>query len=280
MRMDITQKLGIGTVQFGLDYGISNKNGITTFDEVGEILYFAKSKGIDLLDTAFAYGKSEEVLGKLGVKDFKVVSKFLPESSEYSVEKQINTSLNRLNLKSLYGILAHRPLDLINSKETLDLLQKLKKDKVVKKIGLSFNTVEEAEKTINEGFLPDIIQVPYNYFDSRFVPFMKYFKNRKCEIHARSAFMQGLFFTDINELSDFFDELKPELKKIQTYGDQLPGMLIKHCLKNSHIDKVIIGINTKEQLLKNINSIENCEELPLKTINLKPEILMPSKWPK
>lgn len=280
MKINISKKIGIGTVQFGLDYGISNKKGITTFEDVKQILNFARSIGIDLLDTAFAYGKSEEVLGIAGVEDFKVVSKFLPQNCGESIEKQINTSLKRLKIKSLYGILAHRPMEFIDNNETLELLLKFKEKNLIKKIGLSFNSIEEAEKTIKAGFLPDIIQVPFNYFDNRFVPFMKYFKNKDCEIHARSVFLQGLFFADINELSDFFDEAKTEIKNLQNYGEQLPGMLIKHCLKNTYIDKVIIGVNNKDQLLQNIISIENCEDLPLKDINLKPEILMPFKWPK
>ena len=62
-------KISIGTAQFGLDYGISNQRGKVPFSDVENIIELAYSRGIDKLDTASAYGKSEKVLGEIGVKN-------------------------------------------------------------------------------------------------------------------------------------------------------------------------------------------------------------------
>ncbi len=70
--------IGLGTVQFGIDYGISNKSGKVSLDEQKRILNFAKKNGVDLLDTAINYGDSEKNLGLCGIKQFKVVTK-IPE---------------------------------------------------------------------------------------------------------------------------------------------------------------------------------------------------------
>jgi aryl-alcohol dehydrogenase-like predicted oxidoreductase len=274
------EKIGLGTVQFGLDYGISNKQGITGKDEVRSILEYARSVGIDLIDTAYGYGTSEEVLGKAGTGTFKIVSKFLPSAPESSIKNQVNTSLKRLSVNHLYGLLAHRPDDIIKHPAIWDYLLKLKQDKVVEKIGFSFNTPDEADIVLSKGFVPDLVQVPFNYLDGRFKPFMLELKKNACEVHTRSAFLQGLFFIDPEQLDDFFSEVKPLIIRLQSYGEVLSGLLLKYCLQMPFIDKVIIGVNNKEQLMKNIESIKIDETLAENKVEIKHEILTPSKWPR
>lgn len=273
-------KIGLGTVQFGLDYGISNKKGITELEEVRNIISCAKDIGIDLLDTAYGYGKSEEVLGSAGVNSFKIVTKFLPATPEISIPLQINSSLQKLNIQHLYGILAHRSLDVLNNPDIWNYLLKLKQDKIVDKIGFSFNTPEEADVILSKGFVPDLIQVPFNYLDNRFKKHMIEFKKGGCEIHVRSPFLQGLFFINPITLSDFFEEVKPIIIKLQKHGNALSGLLLKYCLEKPFIDKVIFGINNKKQLLSNIEAIQTKENLTKLEFNIKHEILTPSNWPK
>jgi aryl-alcohol dehydrogenase-like predicted oxidoreductase len=274
------EKIGLGTVQFGLDYGISNKQGITSTDEVRSILDYARSIGIDLIDTAYGYGTSEEVLGKVGTDTFNIVSKFLPSASELNIKDQVNTSLQRLGVNHLYGLLAHRPIELIKNPWDWEYLLKLKQDKVVSKIGFSFNSPDEADILISSGYIPDLIQVPFNYLDNRFKPSIVELKKNGCEVHARSAFLQGLFFIDPEQLDDFFSEVKHVIIQLQTNGASLPGLLLKYCLQMPFIDKVIIGVNNKKQLIENIGSINTDEQLVENKVEIKHEILTPSKWPR
>ena len=74
---DHWQKIGLGTVQFGIPYGISNQKGQTSVLEVARILTLAKQKGVGIIDTASAYGTAEKVLGQHDLSAFKVVSKFI-----------------------------------------------------------------------------------------------------------------------------------------------------------------------------------------------------------
>ena len=272
-------KLALGSVQFGLDYGISNIKGVTDELEVRDILKLAMSKGIDLIDTAFGYGNSEEVLGKIGISTFKIVTKFLPSTKEISIEDQIKVSFARLKVSQVYGLLAHRPLSLVDNPKIWDYLRKLKEEGIVMKIGFSLNSTEEIDLLIKNGFMPDIIQVPFNYLDRRFIPYMIQFKENGCEVHTRSTFLQGLFFIKPDKLNPFFDEIKPILRELQ--GDvNLSGRLLGYCIEQPFIDKVIIGVNNKEQFLQNINSIKNYPKILQTDVIVDSKILKPSNWPK
>lgn len=273
-------KLGLGTVQFGLNYGISNKYGITSMKEVGRILEYSREIGINVIDTAFGYGMSEEVLGNFGVSDFKLVSKFVPATPEYSIREQIKLSFKRLKVGHLYGLLAHRPLDLLDKPEIWEFLESIKSSAKVKKIGFSFNSTEEIDMVLGKKYIPDLIQVPYNYLDHRFESYMIDLKNNGCEIHSRSAFLQGLFFMIPESLGNFFDEIKPTLENLQSNGRALPGMLLKYCLQKPFIDKVILGVNNCKQLTENINSLRDTEQLTETPICTNNDILTPTKWPK
>lgn len=273
-------KLGLGTVQFGLPYGISNKYGQTTETEVASILSFAKENGIDILDTASAYGTSEKVLGKNNLDGFKIVSKFLIQNNEQSISTQLKESLKLLNINSLYGYLAHRPLDVTANPKQWDELNNHREIGTIKKIGFSFNEIHEIDAVLEKGFCPDLIQIPFNFLDNRFESYMISLKDKGCEIHTRSPFLQGLFFSDVNSLNPFFNEVKPMLTQLKQFGNELPAMLLKYCIGKPYIDKVIFGINTLAQLQDNVKSIMNVKDLPLVNKQINETILIPSKWPK
>jgi aryl-alcohol dehydrogenase-like predicted oxidoreductase len=277
--MKVSGKLGLGTVQFGLSYGISNKKGKTSKEEVEKILSSAHKNGIELLDSASAYGDAEEVLGGNNLSNFKVVSKFLPPSEGQKVINQLRKSLQNLGLNQIYGYLAHRPMELLNHPEQWKELKRFKAEGTVKKIGFSLNEPEELEKLLEKGYEPDLIQVPYNFFDRRFESGIKNLKEQGCEIHTRSAFLQGLFFMDPNELNEYFDEVKPLLKQIQEL-EPLSGALLKFVLEKPFIDKVISGVEDEAQLLQNIESVEKAPSLPELKGTISDNILIPSRWQK
>jgi aryl-alcohol dehydrogenase-like predicted oxidoreductase len=113
-------KLALGTVQFGLNYGVANKFGIVEPSEVKKIFLLAKKSKINLIDTAIGYGQSEKIIGKIGILDFNFISKLPtipPNCSDVDtwVEYNVKNSLLRLGVKSLYGLLLHKPKDLLGS---------------------------------------------------------------------------------------------------------------------------------------------------------------------
>lgn len=276
--MKLNEKVGLGTVQFGLPYGISNKAGQTDSIEVTKILITAKTYKIQVLDSASAYGNSEDVLGQNDLSSFKMVSKFMPDSME-DISNQLETSLEKLGIQKLHGYLAHRPLNILENPAQWDILLEFKSKSKVDKIGFSLNEPMELEQLIDKGYIPDLIQVPYNYFDRRFEPYIKDLKKEGCEIHTRSAFLQGLFFMNPNRLDDFFEEVKLPISQLQK-KEFLNGALLKFAVQQPFIDRVIIGVETNKQLVENLTNLELASILPELQYKINENILIPSRWPK
>lgn len=280
------KKIALGTAQFGLDYGISNKEGQTSSEEVKKILIHAEGCGIDLLDTAYAYGNSEKILGDL-LADFKfrIVSKFPKPSHGKTIKSYIQESLSLLKAKTLYAYMAHDAQSLIDDVRVWHQLVELREGGVVSKIGYSLYSIPQLRKLVDAGCTPDIVQIPYNVFDRRFESEFEMLKAMGTEIHVRSVFLQGLFFMQPEELPSHFDRAKPLLKKVRRIhpdDDTLAAGLINFCLKNPFVHRVVMGVNNVSQLSSNLLKLS----LPLPAINWNDfditdeSILLPYQWPK
>lgn len=269
-------RIGLGTVQFGLPYGISNKTGQPDKNTVLEVLDLARSHDISLLDTASAYGTAELLLGQLGTTGFRIVSKYTPPESNISIDEQLHTSLEMMQCESLYGYLSHRPQNLLRHPEQWDALKNLQNEGFVKKIGFSLNEPAELDALLEAGFQPDLIQLPLNYFDRRFLPYFDDLKSNNTEIHARSVYLQGLFF--LKKFSDRFNPVEDVIRHLQVEVSRLPAALLNFVLSDSRIDQVVIGVQNKDQLLDVINDLDQSENLPELNLSISDEILMPSKW--
>lgn len=281
-----TNKIGLGSVQFGINYGISNNDGITKYDEVKRIIKFSKEKGIDMIDTAFGYGKAEEILGKIGVNYFNIVSKFNSKNKN-EIYSNLELSLKKLNTKSLYGYLAHKPSMILENLDIWNIMNDLKDFGKVKKIGFSFNDPIEVEKMLDKNILPDIVQIPFNIFDNRFKKSFKFLKKNNVEIHSRSAFLQGLLFIKPNKLPHnlkaFYEKLFDLNILVKKNKLDISALSIIYCTSQLYIDKVIIGVQSLDQLKQNLDiKISLNEDLisELKELNFKKKLylLNPSNW--
>lgn len=274
--MNKISRIGLGTVQFGLPYGISNKLGQPDKQSVAEVLALAKTSGIKMIDTASAYGTAELVLGSIGVQDFHVVSKYMPPESYMSIDEQVHQSLERLQCDHLYGYLAHRPQNIVKRPEQWEALQLLKQEGFVGKIGFSLNEPAELDALLELGMIPDLIQVPVNYFDRRFVSYFDELKSIGTEIHGRSAFLQGLFF--LKEFESRFDPVRDVIRNLQSSISNLPAALLNYVLSDTRIDTVLIGVQNVTQLRDIIVGLDESESLPELNMDISDEIVMPSKW--
>lgn len=279
--MTLSSKIGLGSVQFGIPYGVSNQTGQTAPEEVSRILDCASRHGISYIDTASAYGTSEEVLGRNDLGRFRIVTKFMPQEGNNNLSAQLEQSLSRLNIGSVYGYLAHRPLDVHEHPAQWDELLKLKSEGKVQKIGFSLNKPEELELLTEDGMFPDLVQVPFNYFDHRFKKQLVDLKARGCEVHTRSAFLQGLFFMEQDQLPVFFDDVKDEIRSLQqTYRNELSSALLKYVLSQDFIDVAVMGVENEAQLKANLSSIASSPLLPERNFEFSESLMMPGNWPK
>ena len=279
-------KLALGTVQWGLDYGISNTNGIPTDTELDAIVRLANQNGIDLFDTASQYGNAEQRLGNYITKNSRVVSKY--SSIEHSsLENEIQGSLERLNVEQLYGYLFHSPKDLINTPLLWDQMQNLKVKGKVKKTGYSLYSPEELELFLDKNWIPDIVQLPYSLLDRKFEPYFEQLKSLGTEIHIRSVFLQGLYFKSTETLSSTFNDLKSALIGLaeiaREFGLTIVELALNFVLKNEDVDYVVIGVEQSNQLKEIISAskIDFSESMSerVKTLSVEnPTLLNPSNW--
>ena len=190
-------KIALGTVQFGMLYGIANKNGQVAKKSVRKILSHAKKNGINTVDTAISYGDSEEFLGNAGIKEWDLVTK-LPEVPKLCtnisdwVNDQITGSLKRLRVDRVKALMLHRPEQLLGTDggDLWHAIKELKNRGIVKKIGFSIYGPEELEQLWMR-YRPDIIQAPFNIFDQRLKTsgWLEKLHNNNVEIHVRSIFL-------------------------------------------------------------------------------------------
>jgi len=288
-------KIGLGTVQFGLDYGISNQGGRTSEAEVAKILALAGTLGITVIDTASLYGESEKALGCALPKrhPFKVVTKTIrfdknkvTADDALLLERAFRESLSKLRCNSVYGLLFHNANDLLADGGGLlyDTLLSLKVSGAVEKIGVSVYTAQQLDEVIAR-YRIDLVQLPLNVLDQRLFlsGHLAALKRAGIEVHVRSSFLQGLLLMDPERLTPHFYSVRQHLFE---YNDflrakgltRLQGALGFVC-GLGEVDSVVCGVNDHLQLEE---ICCNCRPLPSSMFSrfglTDPAILDPSKW--
>lgn len=284
-------KLALGTVQFGLSYGIANQEGQVTRAVAKTMLHYAQASGIDTLDTAIAYGESEACLGEVGTQGFRLVTK-LPAVPDGQVDihnwvrEQVAASFKRLGVKTVYGLLLHRPDQLLgaNGQTLFRVLQELKEVGLVQKIGVSIYAPSELDMLIPR-YRFDLIQAPFNLIDRRMSTsgWMQRLKQEGVELHTRSAFLQGLLlmpraaipskFAPWSELWNSWHNWL-ELNSVSPLQASLA-----YSLSFPEIDRVVIGADSVNQLEQIIgatkgNALPELPDLRCDDTNL----INPANW--
>ena len=249
-------KIVLGTVQFGIPYGINNKQGVPVDWEIKELFSYAALSGIQILDTASGYGNSEEKIGKLSENKFEIVTKFSRVLSAAELKKSLDNSLNNLKLNAVYGYIAHSADNLIEYPDLWNELLEKKHEKIIKKIGYSLYFPEQLERLLDLNFYPDLVQLPYSILDKKFEKFLPILRQLGTEVHIRSVFLQGLYFMDLSNLPKKLQPLQPELLKVQEickmFDIPIASLALNFAIQNDNIDKILIGVDNVLQLKENI----------------------------
>ncbi len=259
--MNAAAELGLGTVQWGLPYGVANHGGQTPREEVSAILGEARRQGLRLLDTASQYGEAESVLGQDVLDGFRIVTKTpsfgTAEISALQAEKLLeifSRSLDRLSCERVYGLLLHRVDDLLapGGEVLLRAMQGLRDKGQVEKIGVSVYEAHQIDGVLRL-FRPDIVQLPLNVLDQRLLRsgHIERLVAAGVEVHVRSVFLQGLLLMPLDRLPGFFAPIRDILSRwhesVASEGltpTQAALAFVRDC---PGVDVMLVGVDTLSQ---------------------------------
>lgn len=291
-----SEKLALGTAQFGMTYGIANQCGQVPLDEIRAILKLAYSSGIKTLDTAISYGESEARLGQVGVEGWQIITKFPPLGQQplegltiYKwVKNSCLSSCDRLGVRQLYGLLLHRSQDLLEPEgdALYDALRAVQSAGWVQKIGVSIYAPEELEQ-IYHRFPVDLVQAPFNGLDQRLVKsgWLTKLKEDGVEVHARSIFLQGLLLMPSAVRLQKFNHWSNLWQKLEAWLKEAGISPLQACLgavfQESAFDRILIGVDRVQHLQEILLALQKpLPQWPAELICEDLDLIEPYRWSK
>lgn len=287
----LRKRLALGTAQFGLPYGVANESGQISRDDAMSLLEYAWAAGLDTLDTAIAYGQSEECLGGLGVDKWRVISKLpaIPDGCQNIsdwVQQSLMNSLKRLKIDKLHGLLLHYPQELLGPKGMVlfTALTELKNQGLVGQIGISIYDPCELDALWTR-FHFDIVQAPFNIIDRRLDTsgWLARLHNSGTEVHTRSVFLQGLLLMDAAKRPEVFNRWQPLWERWHRWLHEQALTPLQACLGfvsvQPGISRVIVGVDSLEQLQQILDNLEAKPVMPPPDLMSQDiDLINPSRW--
>jgi aryl-alcohol dehydrogenase-like predicted oxidoreductase len=285
--------LALGTVQFGLSYGVANRTGQVSVVEASAILDQARAAGVDTLDTAVAYGESEARLGEIGVAGWRLVSKLPPlphgcvDIAQWARDSAM-ASLDRLRVPRLHALLLHRARDLLEpgGDALYRALVDLRSDGVAGKIGVSVYGPDELED-LWPRFQLDMAQAPFNIVDRRLASsgWLQRLHDSGAEIHVRSAFLQGLLLMDSHARPAYFASWQALWKRWDDWRSReklsAVAAALGFVMAHPQIDRVVVGVDSVKQLQEILtNPGPEGVQFPEQLACSDPALINPSEWKK
>lgn len=291
-------KLALGTVQFGIDYGLTNHSGRTEPEEALRILDAAREAGIGLLDTASLYGCAEQVLGQCGATDagWRIVTKTIQFKQDsigaadaHACRQALEASFRQLRAASVYGVLVHHAPDLLapGGERIWEILRQFQQQGRISRIGVSAYDGAVLARVLDR-YEIGLVQLPMNVLDQRLQAdgTLAQLKQRGVEVHVRSAFLQGLLLSEPSTLPPFFAPLQARLaafgRAAQDTGMSRAGLALAWLRANPCVDQIVIGVNHAGQLHDSVRAYH--ESLPpdvdFSAFRCDDAALVdPSRWP-
>lgn len=260
-------RLMLGTVQFGMPYGVANRSGQPGYEEVREIVSTALSGGVNCFDTAAAYGTSEEVMGRV-LTELKVMDDVLvvtkvraleaaelqdSQAAQRAIVESVEASRRKLRLECLPLVLFHREADAA----FLDVLRDLQRRGWIREIGVSCDHAPQpALDFIHHGV--DALQIPGNLLDPRQlrseVPARA--EQAGVKLFVRSAYLQGLLVMPETEIPESLSPAIPVRRRLaelaSAAGLGMAELALRYVLSITGVTSVVVGVETVKQMSDNL----------------------------
>lgn len=291
----------LGTVQFGMPYGIANKTGQPDYRDVVSMIDAAVSGGVNCLDTAAAYGQSEETLGR-ALKELRIADKVIvvtkvralsaeelasPRLAESAIVASVEFSLQRLQLDCLPIVLFHRECDA----EFLGVLANLRDQGKVRYFGVSCSNMPGAATVFVDGGQASALQIPANIVDHRHVRsgVLADSITKNVAIFVRSVYLQGLLAMAEETIPNKLQGIVPERRRLASVaaasGLSLTELALRYLLSLPGITSILTGVETREQVEQNLEmfskgklSEDIMAAIHQDTVELPELLITPSMW--
>jgi spore coat polysaccharide biosynthesis protein SpsF len=282
-------RIGLGTVQFGMAYGIANPDGQVSPETAAGILRLARGAGVRLLDTAAAYGQAEEVLGQLVGPDdgFLIITKTTPDAGVQGIVERARQSHRVLGGRRLHGLLVHSASDLraADGPALWSALKGLREEGLFARIGISVYASDDPLELARR-FRPDIMQLPVSVLDQRLVKsgVLRALKELGVEIHVRSLFLQGAIFLDPVKLPLCLAHAAPKLTAFQARLAALALSPVEagigYPMSVPEIDYALVGVTTLEEGRQILDAAtRDGSDVPWSELAIVDEVLLdPRQW--
>lgn len=303
----INSVIALGTVQFGLDYGIANSSCMLDAESVSGLINLAADYGVTWIDTARAYGLAESRVGSVLTKRLssrvRVVTKLSPlefltgeDASQTvlnAVEKSLLESRCNLGVDRLDVVLLHRWSHRYSNNENIwkCLLEK-KKNSEICELGASVYDPEDLLDALNDMDVTHV-QIPFNLLDSRWLS--DQVQSRLAErgdvrIHARSVFLQGLLVSDESLWPDWVDDVTGYIDTMNAFVQEfdrkdIVDLCLAYVLGNKWVDSAVLGVDDVSHLEINMQYACNvpldsgqCEKIANYFSDVPERLLNPAEW--
>lgn len=292
--------LGLGTVQWGMPYGIANTSGPPSPAEIDRILRRAEEAEVTLLDTARDYGESETVIGRalrrLRAHDaFTIVTKTKLHEGERpeTLRKSLETSLQTLGLDVLPFCLLH-DANQARIPGVWDTLLTARADGIVREIGVSVSgdAIQALDETAALEHMT-AIQIAANVFDTELIgsQALATCRERGVTVFARSAFLQGLIVMAPADVPEALRDVLPAKRRLSALADKggrsVLELAIQYPLTVPAIDCLVIGCETLQQFEENLKlrdapplTADELAEIADLACDLPEWITQPWEWPR
>lgn len=273
--MTMLNKLILGTANFINPYGIYSDGHTIDNEIIQDIFKTAQEWNVNIFDTAFVYGDFFSLLNKnFNLSNLKIITKFNIIDDYDVILKRIQYAKEKYNFNEYYGLLIHDPWNLskIDTRKMFNFFEIIKKQDLVKKIGISIYDMDDFEnfkQFVDPEFI-ELIQIPLNPLNQTFInnKFLDYTLQNNIEVHARSLFLQGVLLSD--RVPKALRELEPLwnifIDGAKCYSSRLEALLCWGFSQNA-INKWILGVASLENFLNILQQSQNINVENIKQSN-------------
>lgn len=260
----------LGTVQLGMNYGIANNGGKPSEEKAFSILRTALEGGVTCLDTARAYGDSEQVIGRF-LKQWKGEKPFLctkiprvPEERADKLEKyvreSVEISLENLGVSRVGAVMLHHAPDVaVYGRPLAQAMEKLVRLGYTDQVGVSVYTGDDVNEMLRYDTYT-VTQAPMSVFDQRLIASgsVDRLKQKDVTVFVRSVFLQGLFFLDPDKMNDpiLLEHAAPKIRLLREIakaeGMNVAQLAIAFMRDCAGVTSLVLGADTPEQVKSNI----------------------------